>query len=226
MFDLVEMSDTFLTELDHTNGRSKRLFNLNGKGETKMDPTENAGKGIVNDIMMILDMDKVLELQDEFQKAENGLTLYEFVYVMLRFLKKSQRHENIDDDSKRVIENISKMSETTKVSALAELFAQIDINGDDSLSWEEFCTGAKALLQARAWARQTRILLGLRLHAHQQFPLHSWHRIRLPHRCLQCRARFRFRFLSPVPFRIRHQYSTAMTCHPRGRQHPPRDYSQ
>ena len=72
MFDLVEMSDTFLTELDHTNGRSKRLFNLNGKGETKMDPTENAGKGIVNDIMMILDMDKVLELQDEFQKAENG----------------------------------------------------------------------------------------------------------------------------------------------------------
>ena len=138
MFDLVEMSDTFLTELDHTNGRSKRLFNLNGKGETKMDPTENAGKGIVNDIMMILDMDKVLELQDEFQKAENGLTLYEFVYVMLRFLKKSQRHENIDDDSKRVIENISKMSETTKVSALAELFAQIDINGDGTMEWEEF----------------------------------------------------------------------------------------
>ena len=38
---------------------------------------KDLGKSIVNDIMMVLDMDKVHELQYEFQKAQNGLTIHE-----------------------------------------------------------------------------------------------------------------------------------------------------
>ena len=47
---------------------------------------KDLGKSIVNDIMMVLDMDKVHELQYEFQKAQNGLTIYEFIFVMSKFL--------------------------------------------------------------------------------------------------------------------------------------------
>ena len=94
---------------------------------------KDLGKSIVNDIMMVLDMDKVHELQYEFQKAQNGLTIYEFIFVMSKFLDMAVKNKD-DATSKK----LSRMRETEKVSALSELFAQIDINGDGTMEWEEF----------------------------------------------------------------------------------------
>ena len=121
-----------LTEVGSKDGRSRAGRNKQkAKGEN--DPTLNTGKGIVNDIMMVLDMDKVLDLQEEFQKADNGLTIYEFVYVMKRFIATAVK--NTDDNTSH---NLANMTETMLASALAELFAQIDINGDGTMEWEEF----------------------------------------------------------------------------------------
>ena len=70
---------------------------------------KDLGKSIVNDIMMVLDMDKVHELQYEFQKAQNGLTIYEFIFVMSKFLDMAIKNKD-DATSKK----LSRMRETEK----------------------------------------------------------------------------------------------------------------
>ena len=72
------------------------------------------------DIMMLLDIDKVPALRKEFEAQEEGLTQTDFVRVMLKYLKR----ESID--------------EFQLVSNLVELFAQIDVNGDGTMEWDEF----------------------------------------------------------------------------------------
>lgn len=72
------------------------------------------------DIMMLLDIDKVPALREEFEQKEEGLELSEFVYVMRKYLKRSS------------------LSDAQLVSHLCELFAQIDVNGDGTMEWDEF----------------------------------------------------------------------------------------
>ncbi|RHZ04468.1 hypothetical protein DYB37_012928, partial [Aphanomyces astaci] len=93
----------------------------------KSDPE----KGFTMDIMMMIDMAKVGSLRDEFQQKERGLSVGEFVHVMLRFVKGSR---NATDDKS----HLHQLTEPQLVAYLCELFAQIDINGDGSMEWEEF----------------------------------------------------------------------------------------
>ncbi|KAJ0399503.1 hypothetical protein ATCC90586_007532 [Pythium insidiosum] len=82
------------------------------------------------DIMMMMDMEKVSSLRNEFQQKERGLTITEFVQVMMRFVQSSERTE---ENSR-----LRNLSERQLIANLCELFAQIDINGDGSMEWEEF----------------------------------------------------------------------------------------
>ncbi|KAF0689140.1 Aste57867_19412 [Aphanomyces stellatus] len=93
----------------------------------KSDPE----KGFTMDIMMMIDMAKVGSLRDEFQQKERGLSIGEFVHVMLRFVKGSGAAK--DDKS-----HLHQLTEPQLVAYLCELFSQIDINGDGSMEWEEF----------------------------------------------------------------------------------------
>ncbi|KAH7459783.1 hypothetical protein PRIC2_010671 [Phytophthora ramorum] len=87
-------------------------------------------KGFTMDIMMMMDMEKVSTLRNEFLRKEKGLSISEFVYVMMRFVQSSA---HTDENSR-----LHDLSESQLVANLCELFAQIDINGDGSMEWEEF----------------------------------------------------------------------------------------
>ncbi|KAG6603015.1 ef hand family protein [Phytophthora cinnamomi] len=87
-------------------------------------------KGFTMDIMMMMDMEKVSTLRNEFLRKEKGLSIAEFVYVMMRFVQSSA---HTDENSR-----LHDLSESQLVANLCELFAQIDINGDGSMEWEEF----------------------------------------------------------------------------------------
>ncbi|KAG7389280.1 hypothetical protein PHYBOEH_007545 [Phytophthora boehmeriae] len=86
------------------------------------------------DIMMMMDMEKALKnvstLRNEFLQKDKGLSIAEFVYVMMRFVQSSAQ---TDENSR-----LHHLSESQLVANLCELFAQIDINGDGSMEWEEF----------------------------------------------------------------------------------------
>ncbi|GLE04976.1 hypothetical protein PINS_up013960 [Pythium insidiosum] len=73
---------------------------------------------------------QVSSLRNEFQQKERGLTITEFVQVMMRFVQSSERNE---ENSR-----LRNLSERQLIANLCELFAQIDINGDGSMEWEEF----------------------------------------------------------------------------------------
>ncbi|KAF4315374.1 hypothetical protein G195_011102 [Phytophthora kernoviae 00238/432] len=72
----------------------------------------------------------VSTLRNEFLQKEKGLSIAEFVYVMMRFVQSSAQ---TDENSR-----LHDLSESQLVANLCELFAQIDINGDGSMEWEEF----------------------------------------------------------------------------------------
>jgi len=80
---------------------------------------EEVEESLTLDIMMLLDTDKVPALREEFEKKEDGLTEAEFVFVMKKYIKSS-------------------VDQVKLVSNLCELFAQIDVNGDGSMEWDEF----------------------------------------------------------------------------------------
>ncbi|KDO35228.1 hypothetical protein SPRG_00073 [Saprolegnia parasitica CBS 223.65] len=94
----------------------------------KADPE----KGFTMDIMMLIDMAKVGSLRDEFQQKESGLSVTEFVTVMLRFVRSSKQQSG---DNKS---HLHDLTEPQLIAYLSELFAQIDINGDGTMEWEEF----------------------------------------------------------------------------------------
>jgi hypothetical protein len=73
---------------------------------------------------------QVSSLRQEFQQKDRGLSIAEFVHVMIRFVQSaSQTEEN---------SRLQSLTEEQLVANLCELFAQIDINGDGSMEWEEF----------------------------------------------------------------------------------------
>jgi WD40 repeat protein len=72
------------------------------------------------DIMMLLDTTHLSDIRQEFIEAEDGLELTHFVRVMLKYLSKEQ------------------VDEQHLVASLCELFAQVDVNGDATMEWDEF----------------------------------------------------------------------------------------
>uniref|UniRef100_K3XC49 EF-hand domain-containing protein n=1 Tax=Globisporangium ultimum (strain ATCC 200006 / CBS 805.95 / DAOM BR144) TaxID=431595 RepID=K3XC49_GLOUD len=73
---------------------------------------------------------EVSALRKEFQVKEKGLSISEFVFVMMRFVQSSP----LNEENSR----LRNLAEHQLVANLCELFAQIDINGDGSMEWEEF----------------------------------------------------------------------------------------
>ena len=101
--------------------------------------------GFAMDIMMMLDTKKVHALQLEFEKVEEGLNVDQFVVVMKRFLNESNKNDERDEYGNppggrgdEGEEQVLKPGEEDIVADLMELFAQIDVNGDGTMEWEEF----------------------------------------------------------------------------------------
>ena len=101
--------------------------------------------GFAMDIMMMLDTKKVHALQLEFEKVEEGLNVDQFVVVMKRFLNESNKNDERDEygnplsgRSNEGESPVLKPGEEDIVADLMELFAQIDVNGDGTMEWEEF----------------------------------------------------------------------------------------
>lgn len=72
------------------------------------------------DIMMLLDTNHLSDIRKEFMDAEDGLELVAFVEAMLKYLSQ----DNVDQNH--------------LVASLCELFAQVDVNGDATMEWDEF----------------------------------------------------------------------------------------
>lgn len=72
------------------------------------------------DIMALLDQKKLSNIKRDFKHmSDEGLFIQEFVNIMLHHLPETR-------------------NKTRLVGSLIELFAQIDVNGDNRLEWEEF----------------------------------------------------------------------------------------
>jgi hypothetical protein len=81
---------------------------------------KKAKQQMMLDIMMLLDTNHLSDIRKEFIDAEDGLELEAFVDAMLKYLSQDgveQRH---------------------LVASLCELFAQVDVNGDATMEWDEF----------------------------------------------------------------------------------------
>ena len=73
------------------------------------------------DIMSYINKDKLNLINDAFNKLGMGLTLDEFLRIMLHFADISTEREKIK-----------------YVEKLIDAFKQIDVNGDETLEWDEF----------------------------------------------------------------------------------------
>ncbi len=73
------------------------------------------------DIMSYINKDKLNLINDAFNKLGMGLSLDEFLRIMLHFADISTEKEKID-----------------YVEKLIDAFKQIDVNGDETLEWDEF----------------------------------------------------------------------------------------
>ena len=73
------------------------------------------------DIMSYINKDKLNLINDAFNKLGMGLTLDEFLRIMLHFAEISTEKEKIN-----------------YVEKLIDAFKQIDVNGDETLEWDEF----------------------------------------------------------------------------------------
>jgi len=72
-----------------------------------------------NDIMSHLNYRKLQKIKEDFMKQEDGLTMAQFIKVMLNHLPDTR-------------------DRTGLVKNLIELFRQIDVNNDQTLEWDEF----------------------------------------------------------------------------------------
>jgi len=72
-----------------------------------------------NDIMSHLNYRKLQKIKEDFKKQEAGLSMSQFIKVMLHHLPETR-------DMVGLVKN------------LIELFRQIDVNADEELEWEEF----------------------------------------------------------------------------------------
>ena len=73
------------------------------------------------DIMSYINKDKLNLINDAFNKLGMGLSLDQFLRIMLHFADISTEQEKIN-----------------YVEKLIDAFKQIDVNGDETLEWDEF----------------------------------------------------------------------------------------
>ena len=73
------------------------------------------------DIMSYINKDKLNLINDAFNKLGMGLELDQFLRIMLHFADISTEQEKIN-----------------YVEKLIDAFKQIDVNGDETLEWDEF----------------------------------------------------------------------------------------
>ena len=73
------------------------------------------------DIMSYINKDKLNLINDAFNKLGMGLTLDQFLQIMLH-------HADIDSEKESI----------DYVEKLIDAFKQIDVNGDETLEWDEF----------------------------------------------------------------------------------------
>jgi hypothetical protein len=100
---------------------------------------------IVASTMTKLPADQLALLRGDFNARPAGLTMHQFVSVMLRYSEgarqKVGKMGGKMGGARGKLEVDTGESEQEKVSTvgnLVELFHQIDVNGDDSMDWDEF----------------------------------------------------------------------------------------
>lgn len=76
-----------------------------------------------NEILQMLHRKKMVLIEQCFQKKEKGLEMDEFVSVMLQ-------HLEYDDKNPKLKKNLT--------LALIDFFKEVDVNGDQTMEWEEF----------------------------------------------------------------------------------------
>lgn len=87
--------------------------------EVQEQPPPEEKEDEENDIMGHLNYRKLQKIKEDFKKQEEGLSMEDFVKIMLVHLPDTR-------DPVGLVKN------------LMELFKQIDVNGDEQLEWEEF----------------------------------------------------------------------------------------
>ena len=75
------------------------------------------------DLMMMLNSENLVRLKQQFAKYKDELDVHEFCSVMQQHL--AMRDEPTQQEQIALIANLS------------ELFAQVDVNGDEQMEWEE-----------------------------------------------------------------------------------------
>lgn len=90
------------------------------KHDEEIEEDKNYDEDDEDDILSHLNYKKLEKISEDFRKnLKKGLTLIEYLKVMLRHLPDIK-------DKVGLVKN------------LIELFKQIDVNGDDTLEWDEF----------------------------------------------------------------------------------------
>ena len=84
-----------------------------------MDSSDSGDQDI--DIMSYINKDKLNLINDAFNKLGMGLTLDQFLQIMLH-------HADIESEKESI----------NYVEKLIDAFKQIDVNGDETLEWDEF----------------------------------------------------------------------------------------
>ncbi|GMI01426.1 hypothetical protein TrVE_jg10733 [Triparma verrucosa] len=118
---------------------------------------EDSSTSIVASTMMKLPADQLAKLRADFIAKPGGLTMYQFVSVMLKYSEKqntlareaterlskpgSPKRASASRSNREVVYANPKVPTpriVDTVADLVELFHQIDVNGDDSMEWDEF----------------------------------------------------------------------------------------
>lgn len=91
-----------------------------GQNNENVDDDEQKKEEDEDDILSHLNYRKLEKISEDFRKnPKKGLSLTEYLKVMLKHLPDVQDKPNL-------------------VKNLIELFRQIDVNGDETLEWDEF----------------------------------------------------------------------------------------
>ena len=113
---------TFLGQINMRSANSKRNLRRNNRhGSIRPFSRDVFSSDLCLNIMMDLGEDEIIKIREIFDGKPTGLNLYEFINA-LNSISRAQLNE----------------LDLATVHQLAELFHQIDINGDDTVTWPEF----------------------------------------------------------------------------------------
>ena len=105
--------------LEQVEKRERELESQKGRGGKRELEELSTGDSENQDILSMLNQDNLEQIKKDFKRKDNGLDISQFVMVMLHHLKECD-------------------NKIQRVESLLELFRQIDVNGDETMEWEEF----------------------------------------------------------------------------------------